>query len=117
MLDEEAEELELVTDDEDVELVRGEAIAELELEREEDVVELEIMVEVLNEVMDGIVLELVVLELLISAVEEAIVLEVVLALIDTEPDAALVDIKLVVVIGRMYPATLVLRRLAVLTKD
>jgi hypothetical protein len=90
---------------------------ELELEREEDVVELENMVEVVNEVMDGIVLEPVVLELLISAVEEAIVLEVVLALVDTKPDAVLVEIKLVVVIGRMYPAILVLRRLAVLTKD
>jgi hypothetical protein len=89
---------------------------ELELEREEDVVELENMVEVVNEVMDGIVLEPVVLELLISAVEEAIVLEVVLALVDTKPDAVLVEIKLVVVIGRMYPAILVLRRLAVLTK-
>jgi hypothetical protein len=75
------------------------------------------MVEVVNEVMDGIVLEPVVLELLISAVEEAIVLEVVLALVDTKPDAVLVEIKLVVVIGRMYPAILVLRRLAVLTKD
>jgi hypothetical protein len=90
---------------------------ELELEREEDVVELENMVEVVNEVMDGIVLEPVVLELLISAVEEAIVLEVVLALVDTKPDAVLVEIKLAVVIGRMYPAILVLRRLAVLTKD
>jgi hypothetical protein len=117
MLDEEAEELELVTDDEDVELVRGEVIAELELEGKEDVVELKKMVEVLNEVMDGTVLEHVVLELLISAAEGAIVLAVILALIDTEPDAALVDIKLVVVIGRIYPATLVLRRLAVLTKD
>jgi hypothetical protein len=105
--------LELVADDKDVELTREEVVAELE--------ELEEMVEVLNEVIDGVALELVVLELLISAVEEAMVLAVVLTLIDTELNVAVVpavvDIELVVVTGRIYPATLVLRRLAVLTKD
>jgi hypothetical protein len=109
MLDEELEELELVADDE-----------ELELMREEDVAELEGMVEVANEVGDRIALELSVLELLVANVEEALALAVVL--VDTEPEVAvvlaLVDTELdVVVIGRRYPATLVLRRLAVLTKD
>jgi hypothetical protein len=98
MLDEELEEPELVTDDE----------------------ELEGMVEVTNEVGDGIALELSVLELLVANVEETLALAVVL--VDTKLDVAvvlaLVDTELdVVVIGRRYPATLVLRRLAVLTKD
>ena len=97
LIDEDVKELRPVVDDE-----------ELEPEGEEVVAELEEIVEVLNEVIDGVVLELVVLELLMSAVEEAIVLIVVLAPVDTELD---------VVAGRIYPATLVLRRLAVLTKD
>jgi hypothetical protein len=109
MIDEELEELELVADDE-----------ELELEREEIVAELEGMVEVVNEVGEGIAPELSVLKLLVANIEEALALAVVL--VDTEVDVAvvlaLVDTELdVVVIGRRYPATLVLRRFAVLTKD
>jgi hypothetical protein len=108
MLDEDLEELELVADDEELELMR------------EDVAELEGMVEVANEVGEGIALELSVLELLVANVEEALALAVVL--VDTELDVAvvlaLVDTELdVVAIGRRYPATLVLRRFAVLTKD
>lgn len=110
---EELEELELVVDDEEL---------GLETIEEEVVAELEGIVEVLNEVMDGVVVELSVLELLVLSVEEALVLAVILALVDTELEVAvvlaLVNTELeVVVIGRMYPATLVLRRLAVLTKD
>jgi hypothetical protein len=106
-LDEKVEELELVADDEGLELAREEGVAELGG-----------MVEVANEVGEGITLELSVLELLVANVEEALAL----VLVDTELDVAvvlaLVDTELdVVVTGRRYPATLVLRRLAVLTKD
>jgi hypothetical protein len=97
-----------------------EELEELELEREEIVAELEGMVEVVNEVGEGIAPELSVLKLLVANIEEALALAVVL--VDTEVDVAvvlaLVDTELdVVVIGRRYPATLVLRRFAVLTKD
>jgi len=88
---------------------------ELELELELDTTEedgavvLEGMVEVLKDVMKIIVVELSVLELPTDTTEEALTLVVVVALVDAELE--------VVVIGRMYPATLVLRRFAVLTKD
>ena len=84
---------------------------ELELDTTEGdgAVVLEGMVEVLKDVMEGIVVELSVLELPTDTTEEALTLVVVVTLVDAELE--------VVVIGRMYPATLVLRRFAVLTKD
>jgi hypothetical protein len=106
MMDEEMEEMELAADDEEL---------GLDTIEEETVTELEGMVEVLKEVMEGVVVELSVLELLTLNVEEVLALAVILALVDTELAVAvvlaLVNTELdVVVIGRMYPATLVLRR-------
>ena len=84
---------------------------ELELDTTEGdgAVVLEGMVEVLKDVMEGIVVELSVLELPTDTTEEALTLVVVVTLVDAELE--------VVVIGRMYPAILVLRRFAVLTND
>jgi len=83
---------------------------ELELDTtEEGVTVLEGMVEVLKDVMEGVVVVLSVLELPTDTTEEALTLAVVVAVVDAELE--------VVVIGRMYPAILVLRRFAVLTND
>lgn len=99
--------------DEVLELGRMDEELELELEtdttEEDGAVVLEGMVEVLKDVMEGIVVETSVLELPIDTTEEALTLVVVVALVDTELE--------LVVIGRMYPAILVLRRFAVLTND
>ena len=95
--------------DEVLELERVDEVLELSTTEEEDVAELEGMVEVVKEVMEGIVEELSVLELPTTTVEEVLTLAVVLALIVTELE--------VVATGRRYPAILVLRRFAVLTKD
>lgn len=62
-----------------------------------------------KEVMEGIVEGLSVLVLLTDTTEEVLTPAVVVTLVK-------VELKIVVT-GRMYPATLVLRRFAVLTKD
>lgn len=95
--------------DEVVELERVGEVPELDTIEGEGVTELEGMVEVAKEVMDGVALVLSVLELLTTTVEEALTLAVVIALVTNELE--------VVVTGRMYPAILVLNRFAVLTKD
>lgn len=59
--------------------------------------------------MDGVVLELEAVELLETDVETVLAVVVALGVVTTELD--------VVVTGRMYPAILVLSRLAVLAKD
>lgn len=84
---------------------------ELELDEpdEEVAAGLERTVDVLKEVMDGVVLELEALELPETDVEAVLALVVALELVATKLE--------VVVIGRIYPAILVLSRLAVLAKD
>lgn len=106
--------LELDTTDElEVDSTELDATDELELDTldEEVPAELEGIVDVLKEVMDGVVLELEALELPETDIETVLVLAVVVAL---EPVATELEI---VVIGRTYPAILVLSRLAVLAKD
>lgn len=95
--------------DEVLELERVDEVLELSTTEEEDVAELEGMVEVVKEVMEGIVEGLSVLVLLTDTTEEVLTPAVVVTLVK-------VELKIVVT-GRMYPATLVLRRFAVLTKD
>jgi len=99
----------VTTVDEVLELEMVEEKLELDTTEEDGAVVLEGMVEVLNDVMEGIVVELSVLELPTDTTEEALTLVVAVALVDTELE--------VVVIGRKYPAILVLRRFAVLTND
>lgn len=108
--------------DEVLELERADEELELDTLEEEDAVELEGIVEVVKEVMDGGAVVLSVLELLATTVEEALTPVVVVTLAKTELDAAVMLTLIVtelevVVIGRMYPAILVLNKLAVLTKD
>ena len=95
--------------DEVLELEMVEEELELDTTEEDGAVVLEGMVEVLKNVMEGIVVELSVLELPRDTTEEALTLAVVVALVDTELE--------VVEIGRTYPAILVLKRFAVLTND
>lgn len=76
---------------------------------EEVVAELDRSVDVLKEVMDGVVLELEALELLETDEETVLTVAVALELVATKLE--------VVVIERTYPAVLVLSRLAVLAKD
>lgn len=108
------DEVELKVDDEEVELEEDDGELELEASEEDAVAELEGIVEVLKEVIDGVVLRLEKLELL-NATDEDVMATALLEIRVADDD---VELELVVVvIGWMKPAIRVLRSCAVETKD
>jgi hypothetical protein len=108
------DEVELEIDDEEVELEEDDGELELEASEEDAVAELEGIVEVLKEVIDGVVLRLEKLELL-NATDEDVMTTALLEIRVADDDVELEPV--VVVIRWTKPAIRVLRSCAVETKD